>query len=58
MTRKSEVIGNLIELSRWRKQLRLGRRVGRTDLALDAIDNCFACLAAAMKAAISPRRPR
>ena len=71
MTRKSEVIANLIELSRWRKQLRYAAKLARGEgtmadhvrhicLALDAVDNGFANLTAAIQAIIKPmpRRPR
>jgi len=71
MTRKHEVIVNLVELSRWRKQLKyaikkvredapLGERMKAVPLALDAIDNGFANLTAAISAVIKPkaRKPR
>ncbi len=58
MTRKSEVIRNLIELSTWRKQLRYARKAKRFDLALDAVDNGFACVAAAIQASIRPKAHR
>lgn len=42
LTRKGEIIQGLIELSTWRKQLRYATKAKRYDLALRAVDNCFA----------------
>jgi len=69
VTRKGEVIRNLIELSEWRKQLRYAMKFTRGEgtmadhirhvrLALDAVDNGFANVAAAIRATIKPRPRR
>jgi len=67
MTRKGEVIRNLIELSKWRRQLRAMTKLLRSDatmaehvrriaIGFDAIDNSFANLTAAVQATIQPRK--
>jgi hypothetical protein len=69
MTRKGDVIQNLIELSKWRKQLKymtkltrgegtMADRVKYIALALDAVDNGFANLTATVQAIIKPRPRR
>ncbi len=58
MPRKHDVIEALIDLGRWRKQLRYAAKHDRLDLAADAVDNGFACVAMAIKASITPRRAR
>jgi len=65
--RKGEVIRNLIELNRFRKYARIlgTKSVKRAHVSPDElarfateIDNCFACIAAAIKALMAPARPK
>lgn len=45
-------------MNTWRKQLRMAAKAKRNDLAFQAIDNCFALTAKALRATIQPRKPR
>lgn len=58
LTRKGDVIRALIELSTWRRQLRYATKAKRYDLALVAVDNCFALTSKALRAMLknAPRR--
>lgn len=58
LTRKGEVIQSLIDMSRWRKQIRYAAKAKRLDLMAEAVDACFADTSKALRALIKPRPRR